>query len=97
MRRCVFRSAASAEFAAAVAWYESKRVGLGEEFIEEIAGTLRRISGAPVKYPPVLRDARCAPVKRFPYRIYFRMRAGTIVVLAVFHVRRNPRKWQSRT
>ena len=97
MRRCLFRLAASAEFAAAAAWYESKRVGLGEEFIEEIAGTLRRISDTPLKYPQVLRDARCAPVKRFPYLTYFRMRAGTIVVLAVFHVRRSPRKWQSRT
>ena len=33
---------------------------------------------------------------RFPYSVYFRVRRNSMVVLAVFHGRRNPAVWQRR-
>jgi plasmid stabilization system protein ParE len=39
---------------------------------------------------------RRALVGRFPYAIYFRATPNEIVVLAVIHGRRHPRRWQSR-
>jgi plasmid stabilization system protein ParE len=35
-------------------------------------------------------------VRRFPYAIYFHAMPDEIVVLAVIHGRRHPRRWQSR-
>jgi plasmid stabilization system protein ParE len=35
-------------------------------------------------------------VRRFPYSVFYRVEADRIVVLAVFHGRRNPRIWQAR-
>jgi hypothetical protein len=35
-------------------------------------------------------------VHRFPFGIYFRMRGSLLIVLAVFHTRRNPEKWRER-
>jgi plasmid stabilization system protein ParE len=32
----------------------------------------------------------------FPYTIYFRVRAEHVIVIAVFHVRRNPMIWRER-
>ena len=35
--------------------------------------------------------------RRFPYSIFSRVESQQVVVLAVFHSRRNPRIWQTRT
>ncbi len=42
---------ARTEIRAAALWYEEHRPGLGDEFLEEIANTLRRIEEAPLSYP----------------------------------------------
>jgi plasmid stabilization system protein ParE len=47
-------------------------------------------------YRIVRQDVRKAGVKRFPYSIYYRDEPTRIVVLAVFHGRRDPRVWQAR-
>ena len=34
--------------------------------------------------------------RRFPFAVYFRIRSDALVVLAVFHGRRDPTVWQRR-
>ena len=46
----------------------------------------------PVKY----RGIRRVPVRRFPYSIFYYVEREHIVVLGVFHSRRDPRNWQRR-
>jgi len=40
--------------------------------------------------------ARRVGVRRFPYGLYFIVEDTRIVVIACFHGRRNPRRWQLR-
>lgn len=47
--------------------------------------------------PAVFGDIRRTVTRRFPLAIYFRVRSDVLVVLAVFHGRRNPVVWQRRT
>lgn len=95
-KRVVYRKAAVAEFEDAAKWYEERRRGLGEEFVIEIEQALEGVSQAPQRYPIVFGDVRRAVTRRFPYSIYFRLRGDTMVVLAIFHGRRNPLIWQRR-
>jgi plasmid stabilization system protein ParE len=44
----------------------------------------------------VYRDVRKALVRRFPYAIFYRVRNARVVVLAVFHSKRDPNIWKSR-
>lgn len=92
----VFRRAAEAEFDAAALWYEQQQPGLGHEFVDEVDTILARIIDHPEGYPTVEHDVREAPVPRFPYAVYYRVRRTTVVVLAVFHGARNPAIWQQR-
>ena len=94
--RIVFRRAARSEFEDAAVWYEEQRVGLGEEFIIEIEQALANAAAAPQRYPVVFGDVRRTVARRFPYSVYFRVRSDVLVVLAVFHGRRNPVIWQRR-
>lgn len=92
----VFRRAARIEFENAAARYDEQRPGLGEEFIVEIDDAVLRAAAAPERYPVVFGDIRRTVARRFPYSVYFRVRRNSMVVLAVFHGRRNPAVWQRR-
>jgi len=91
-----FRKAARLEYDEAAIWYESQKVGLGTEFVEEIERALLSACETPQRCPVVLKDVQRVRVRRFPYFIFFRARQSRLVVLAVFHVRRNPIIWQER-
>jgi plasmid stabilization system protein ParE len=93
----VLRLEARTELDQAYRWYESQEVGLGDDFLEQVQDTLRRISQLPESYPAVYRDVRRAVVRRFPYSIYYRIVSSRVIVTAVLHGRRNPKAWQPRT
>ncbi|MGP1680695.1 MAG: type II toxin-antitoxin system RelE/ParE family toxin [Giesbergeria sp.] len=94
--RIVFRPAAKREFDDAADRYDEQRLGLGEEFIVEIDQAVAKASANPEHYPIVFSDVRRAVARRFPFSVYFRVRRDTMVVLSVFHGRRNPVIWQRR-
>ena len=87
---------AEADLAEARAWYEGKRVGLGEEFVLCVEAGLEHIRRAPEAAPAVRPGVRRVVVRRFPYGIFYRIDPDQIAVLAVYHTRRDPRGWQSR-
>ena len=91
-----FHRAASAEFIEASAWYESKRLGLGLEFMTEIDRCVSLVSEHHLQYAVVREDIRRVVTNRFPYSVYFRVEKHRIVVLAVFHGSRNPAIWLAR-
>jgi plasmid stabilization system protein ParE len=92
-----FRRAARAEFIEAAAWYENQRPRLGVEFIAEIERCVYAAAERPTTYPAIYKDVRRVVANRFPFSVYFRLEERRIVVLAVFHGKRNPVIWQDRS
>jgi toxin ParE1/3/4 len=92
----VFRPVAQAEFDGAAAWYESLKPGLGGNFVAEVQQVLDNIASQPDRYPVASGDVREAPVSRFPYCVYYRVKPDRVVVIAVFHLARDPSIWQGR-
>lgn len=92
----VFRRAARREFDEAALWYEARRPGLGNEFVEEINRAVYLAVETPERFPMMHRDIRCVRVRRFPYSVFFRTESRRIVVLSVFHARRDPGVWRQR-
>lgn len=93
----VFRNAARREFEEAALWYEERRPGLGLEFTGEIDRAVYLAAENPERFPIMHRDIRCVRARRFPYSVFFRIESRRIVVLAVFHARRDPSVWKQRT
>lgn len=87
---------AEADIAAAYAWYEAQRPGLGDEFLVAVERVFERISESPLIYRADQRALRRAMARRFPYAVYFRFRETTVQVVAVFHGRRDPSEAQAR-
>ena len=91
------RPEAEQDLADVVGWYEESRQGLEHEFLDEILTMLSRIPDTPLMYPNVHRNTRRAIIQRFLFGIYYRVEDSTIVVVAVMHGSRNPRRWENRT
>jgi plasmid stabilization system protein ParE len=92
----VIRPEAEADLAEAFAWYEERRAGLGDRFLLSVEATLSAIKRYPESFPVVHRQVRRALLRRFPYGVFYTVAESAIVVFAVFHCGRAPRRWQER-
>jgi plasmid stabilization system protein ParE len=82
-------------FEAAV-WYEAQQPGLGQRFLEAVTAAISKISTSPLAYTIVYRSIRRALLQRFPFGVFYRVEEGQILVIAVLHGSRHPRRWRQR-
>ncbi len=94
--RLTFRPQARTELLEVRRWYDERRPGLGAEFGQEADRALELLRRTPEAFQRINGDIRRVRLQRFPYSIYFRILDDEVVVLAVMHGRRHPRRWQSR-
>jgi toxin ParE1/3/4 len=50
----------------------------------------------PYLYPVVHRDTRRALIRRFPFAIFYRIEPDALVIIAVMHGSRHPKRWRMR-
>lgn len=80
----------------ASAWYESRRAGLGENFLDCVDACVAAICRMPEMHTAVHEQYRRALIRRFPYAVFYKCAANTVTVYAVFHAARDPEKWRER-
>jgi plasmid stabilization system protein ParE len=95
-RRLIIRPEAEAEMADAFDWYEDRVAGLGAEFLLCLDAVFSAVVRNPQQFPHVHRVVRRALIRRFPYEVFFVEDSDRVVVLSVFHAKRNPKRWQER-
>jgi plasmid stabilization system protein ParE len=95
-RGFIVRPLAEADLEDAARWYEDERPGLAERFLSDVDRTFARIGERPFQFPALAGEVRRALLHTFPYAVYFRASDQAVVVLAVLHLRRNPRIWRGR-
>ena len=78
------------------AWYESRRIGLGREFITAVDACLQLISRNPKLYQTIYKDYRRAVVRRFPFSIIYEETDSEVTIYAIFGSRQKPNKWRER-
>jgi len=88
---------AEEELRLAAQFYEEAQPGLGRALIVEVRRAKDLIAAHPLAARIVRGEIRVRSIARFPYRIYYRVRAEEIVVIAIGHRRRRPGFWISRT
>ena len=93
----IFRPIARLEIDEAMEWYKKQKVGLEAEFKDAAVQLLERIAAAPLRFGPVRGEIRRALLRRFPYAIHFGPEPNAVIVLAVFHTKRDPRHLEGRS
>lgn len=93
-----FHPAAEAEHLGQIAFYESRRRGLGARYRDHFLNTIQRVceqpAQHPIEHPPDIRRVRLRP---FPLTLIYRERGGAVQILALAHYRRRPGYWLGRT
>lgn len=96
MRRLTILPQAELDIIDAIAWYEERRTGLGEEFLDEIDSVLQRVIKNPDQFPKIRNNIRRALPHRFPCSVYFAVTQDAVELIAVLHHHRDPRSWEKR-
>jgi toxin ParE1/3/4 len=89
LRLVIVRPGAEADLAEARAWYEQQRAGLGSEFLGEVARAMQALGEHPERHPLYYRGFRRILLRRFPYKLFYRLEAERVVVFRVLHVKRD--------
>ena len=92
----IIRPQAEIDISDAYDWYNSRLSNLGSEFIDSLDDTFNSMLNGPESYAIVYKNIRRALVHRFPYAVYYIQEESRLIVLAVFHFRRDPKLWQTR-
>ena len=85
------------ELLEAAQWYRQQSFGLDYEFMRCIDEAMTRIGRTPLMFPILHRGRRRVLVKRFPYAIIFDVMEDEILIYAIFHFSRNPKRWKRRS
>ena len=80
------------EIVAAYLYYEEKKEGLGERFLEHFKIYIDRLTNFPEHYAIKRSPYREAFIKKFPYLIVYQFTGEKVIVYAVFNTRQNPIK-----
>ena len=77
-------------------WYERQRSGLGLEFLLAFDAAVESLRRLPEGHELVALKTRKALLRRFPYLVLYAVEAERVLITAVFHGRRDPRRWADR-
>jgi hypothetical protein len=73
-------------------WYKEQQLGLGELFLHELESCYDKLEVWPAAYTTIKKDFRHIVLRTFPYVVVFKLIKDDVVVYAVFHTSRNPKK-----
>ncbi|MBT9171027.1 MAG: hypothetical protein DDT18_01384 [Actinobacteria bacterium] len=96
MMKVEFLDVAEAEFTEVIAYYNQQSEGLGYEFAAEVKRTIGRIVQYPEAWAPLSKRTRRCRTNRFPRGIIYQVRSGTILIVAIMHLRQDPQTWKDR-
>jgi plasmid stabilization system protein ParE len=66
---------------------------LARHFSKQVAAALDRIRRNPEAWSLVSKNARRCMLKHFPYGVVYHRHGDSILILAVRHLHRRPRRW----
>lgn len=98
--RVIVRPEAGGDVEEAAAWYDARREGLGDEFVEDVLAVFDALAENPLlnsrRHPR--KNIRWRYPERFPYRVIYEVQEAesTVTVAAVLHAARHDREWRRR-
>ncbi len=91
-----FIAPAALELDEAVRYYDHQLPGLGYRFFQETAVAIERILFMPKAWPKVGERTRRCMLKGFPYALLYVGEQEEILVTAVAHLHRDPKRYRDR-
>ena len=74
--------------------YNNERFGLGEEFLDEVYSAILHICDDPSIWQNIHREVQRYSLKRFPFKIIYRVEGEQVEIVAINHNKRHPKYWK---
>jgi hypothetical protein len=87
---------AQAEILAALEYYRTISPALAKDLATNIRESIQEITNRPKAYPLLRAEYRKINIKRFPYKLVFRLKGKDLYVVAFAHHKRKPSYWKKR-
>lgn len=88
-----WRNRAIHEAQEAYDWYEARSGGTGERFLAELDEHINFLQQRPKGYPLWRAHYRKVTMILFPYKVIYCVDGERIIILSVFHNKRDPKHW----
>ena len=94
MYQYILEPRAQQEYELSIEWYNAKSDELSQKFIDSIDSVINSICKQPFQFKVGYKNFHEAYTKKFPFAIIYTIEESTktIVILSVFHHKRNPKK-----
>jgi hypothetical protein len=89
----MFESPAANEMTQAFEWYESRKSGLGAEFLRSVAVARDLLTSDPLRFPETRPPFHWIKLRKFPYGLHYRIVGHKVSILACLHFRQSPERW----
>jgi plasmid stabilization system protein ParE len=96
MANVIVCSAAEVDFTESLKWYAERSIEAANDFDAEFNRAITQITADPERFPMCDVRHRYFLLRRFPFRIIYRITNSEILVIAVAHGSRSPDYWTSR-
>ena len=96
MTRLIICSAAETDYTESLVWYAQRSLDAANDFDLEFDRALNQILSDPQCYPLCDARHRYFLMRRFPFRIIYRIDGDDIRVIAIAHAARSPDYWTDR-
>ena len=84
------------DFDEAVDWYIRRSVGAAIGFIASVDDAIDRISADPERFAPSIAGCRSCSLRKYPFRLVYRVEDVRLIIIAVAHAKRRPGYWHNR-
>ncbi len=81
------RPEAERDLLAARDWYDRRRPGLGDEFLDEVTLALLQLERNPELPRLYFQQFRRVRLRRFPYKLFYQVHGERVIVFRVLHGR----------
>jgi plasmid stabilization system protein ParE len=96
MKPIDFLPGARLDFDASFDWYSERSATAAERFANAVDSALTRIASQPDLFAAIDARHRECLVRRFPFRIVYRVELERILIVAIAHAKRRPNYWRAR-
>ena len=90
--KLLLKEEANSDIVKAYFYYESKRPGLGDQFIQTLYSYFERLKESPELFPKKNGNFREAVITHFPYVIIYRIEEDEVYVLSIFNTWLDPKR-----
>src|SRR6185369_3672837 len=92
-----FLSVSHDEMSEAAVFYETRCIGLGSNFLDDVQQTIDKLRAHPNMGVEVAGNFRSVLLHRFPFSLIYSLESDGILIISIAHHRRRPCYWRSRT